>query len=182
MPSTWQKNRKAWHFTANGSRSGIYKSTDAGETWKKTTTDESGFPTGDGIGRIGLAVFNDTIIYAVLDNQYHRKAAKNSTNNKEALQKEDFKAMTIADFLKIEDKKLNVFLKTNGFQEKYRAENIKQMIRSGVAKPEDITKYLETANSLLFDTPVIGAEVYCSSDGGKTWKKKKQRFHRRFIL
>ena len=34
-----------------------------------------------------------------------------------------------------------------------------------------VTEYLEDANSLLFDTPVTGAEVYRSEDGGKTWNR-----------
>ena len=62
------------------------------------------------------------------------------------------------------DKKLNTYLKTNGFQEKYRAENIKQMVRSGAINPLDLAKYLEDANSSLFETPVIGAEVFKTSD------------------
>ncbi|WP_291871587.1 glycosyl hydrolase [Maribacter sp.] len=174
--SAWQKDRKAWNFKGNGNGSGIYKSTDAGETWEKITTAESGFPTGDGVGRIGVTVFNENIIYAVHDNQFRRDLSKTPSKKNEGLKKEDFKSMTIADFLKIEDKKLNAFLKTNNFQEKYRAENVKQMVRSGVAKPEDIAKYLETANSLLFDTPVIGAEVYLSDNGGKTWKKRNKDY------
>ena len=45
------------------------------------------------------------------------------------------------------------------------------MVRSGNVKPADLATYLEDANSMLFDTPVIGAEVYKSTDGGKTWSK-----------
>ena len=109
------------------------------------------------------------LLYAVLDNQNRRK--KDSSAIKKGLTKEDFKQMTVENFLSISDKKLNGFLKRNGFQEKYRAENVKQLIRSGEAKPNDIATYLDTANSKLFDTPVIGAEVYRSDDAGKTWTK-----------
>jgi len=71
---------------------------------------------------------------------------------------------------------LNTFLKNNNFQEKYKAENVKQMVRSGAVKPEDLATYLENANSMLFDTPVIGAEVYRSNDGGKTWNKQSKDY------
>ncbi|MBV7269651.1 WD40/YVTN/BNR-like repeat-containing protein [Winogradskyella luteola] len=168
--TSWAKDRKAWNFTGNGINSGIYKSTDAGETWTKVSTVSSGFPTGEGVGRIGIAIFNDNVVYAVHDSQFRRPNDKKK-DEKRGLTKEDFKTMSNADFLELDDKKLNKFLKTNGFQEKYRAENIKQMVRSGNVKPIDLAKYLEDANSMLFDTPVVGAEVYKSTDGGKSWKK-----------
>ncbi|WP_111683343.1 WD40/YVTN/BNR-like repeat-containing protein [Winogradskyella tangerina] len=168
--TSWTKDRKAWNFTGNGTNSGIYKSTDAGETWTKVSTASSGFPTGDGVGRIGIAVFNDDVVYAVHDSQFRRPSEKR-TEERRGLSKDDFKTMSTEDFLALDDKKLNSFLKTNGFQEKYRAQNVKQMVRSGNVKPIDLAKYLEDANSLLFDTPVIGAEVYKSTNGGKTWKK-----------
>ena len=166
--AAWERERKAWNFTGNGAESGIYKSTDAGNTWTKINPN-SGFPIGKGIGRIGLAVYDSNTIYAVLDNQNRRK--KDSSVIKKGLTKEDFKQMSVEDFLSLSDKKLNGFLKRNGFQEKYRAENVKQLVRSGEAKPNDIATYLDNANSKLFDTPVIGAEVYRSDDTGKTWIK-----------
>ncbi|WP_370214563.1 WD40/YVTN/BNR-like repeat-containing protein [Mesoflavibacter profundi] len=173
--SSWTKDRKAWNFDGSGNNSAIYKSTDAGETWQKVSTDKSGFPTGNGVGRIGLAVYDNNIVYAIHDSQFRRpsEAKKDESNG---LQKDDFKSMSTDAFLKLEDKKLNSFLKTNGFQEKYRAENVKQMVRSGNVKPADIATYLEDANSMLFDTPVIGAEVYKSTDGGLTWQKTHEDY------
>ncbi len=170
--SSWEKDRKAWNFTGNGNGSGIYKSTDAGKTWKKISTPESGFPTGEGVGRIGLAVFDENTIYAFHDSQFRRKKSDEKEKKSQSLAKEDFKSMSTEAFLKIEDKKLNDFLKTNNFQEKYRAANVKQMVRSGAAKPVDLAKYLENANAMLFDSPVIGAEVYRSDDGGRSWNKQ----------
>ncbi|WP_027879128.1 WD40/YVTN/BNR-like repeat-containing protein [Mesoflavibacter zeaxanthinifaciens] len=168
--TSWTKDRKAWNFDGSGNNSAIYKSTDAGETWQKVSTEKSGFPTGNGVGRIGLAVYDSNIVYAIHDSQF-RRPSEGKKDESNGLQKDDFKSMTTDVFLKLEDKKLNNFLKTNGFQEKYRAENVKQMVRSGNVKPADIATYLEDANSMLFDTPVIGAEVYKSTDGGITWSK-----------
>ena len=168
--SSWTKDRKAWNFDGSGTNSAIYKSTDAGNTWTKVSTENSGFPTGNGVGRIGLAIYNDDIIYAVHDSQF-RRPSEDKKENSNILSKDDFKTMSTDAFLKLEDKKLNEYLKMNGFQEKYRAENVKQMVRSGNVKPVDLAKYIEDANSMLFDTPVIGTEVYKSTDGGKTWNK-----------
>ena len=84
--------------------------------------------------------------------------------------------MSSAGFLDISDKKLNTYLKNNGFQEKYRAQNVKQMVRVGAVKPIDLAKYLEDANSMLFDTQVIGAEVFKTINGGQSWKKTHDNF------
>jgi photosystem II stability/assembly factor-like uncharacterized protein len=173
--AAWQKDRKAWNFDGSGAGSGIYKSTDGGDSWALLTTAESGFPTGKGVGRIGLAVFDENTVYAVHDNQFHRPET-NAKPKTDALAKDDFKTLSVEAFLNLDNKKLNDYLKNNGFQEKYRAENVKQLVRDGSVKPIDLAKYLEDANAQLFDTPVIGAEVYRSEDGGKTWKKTHEGY------
>ncbi|MCL5247523.1 glycosyl hydrolase [Cellulophaga sp. 20_2_10] len=172
--AAWEKDRKAWNFSGNGSNSAIYKSTDGGSSWTKISTKESGFPTGEGVGRIGLAVFDENTVYAVHDSQFRRPEETKKEKKSDDLVKNDFKTMSTKEFLALSDSKLNAFLKTNGFHEKYRAPNVKQMVRVGTVKPVDIAKFLEDANSMLFDTPVIGAEVFRSDDAGKTWKKTNE--------
>ncbi|WP_035335574.1 glycosyl hydrolase [Dokdonia sp. PRO95] len=164
--SAWQKDRKAWNFEGAGAGSGIYKSTDGGDTWQQLTN----FPSGDGVGRIGIAVYDQNTVYAVHDSQFRREGeGKKSSSSK--LEKDDFKTMSKEAFLALDDKKLEDYLKRNGFQEKYRAANVKSMVRQGDVQPVDLATYLETANTQMFDTPVVGAEVYRSNDGGATWKK-----------
>lgn len=173
--ASWTKDRKAWNFLGNGVNSALFKSNDAGRTWTKISTLESGFPTGDGVGRIGLAVFDANTIYAVHDSQFLRPAVSASSKNNE-LSKDDFKTMSKSEFLTLDDKKLDGFLKSNGFQEKYRSVNVKNLVRSGAAQPIDLAKFLEDANSMLFDTPVVGAEVFVSHDSGKTWNKTHEGY------
>ncbi|MGG8497984.1 WD40/YVTN/BNR-like repeat-containing protein [Tenacibaculum sp. TC6] len=173
--ASWERERKAWNFDGDGNGSAIYKSTDAGATWTKVS-EKNGFPEGTGVGRIGLAVFDANTVYAFHDNQFRRTKEASKKQSSNALTKEDFKTMTVGEFLNLDDKKLNTYLKTNGFQEKYRAENVKQMVRSGSVQPIDLAKYLEDANSLLFDTPVIGAEVFKTENGGKSWKKTHEGY------
>ncbi|HMB63556.1 MAG TPA: hypothetical protein VKN36_10820 [Eudoraea sp.] len=172
--AAWERERTAWDFTGNGKGSGIYKSSDAGNNWHKVSNANSGFPTGDGVGRIGLAAFDENTIYAVLDNQYRREKVPKKTPGD--LTKADFKSMSLDDFLKLRDKALNDYLSSNGFPDKYKAEHVKELARNGIIKPADLAKYLEDANSLLFDTPVIGAEVYRSDDGGLHWKKTHDHY------
>ncbi len=112
--ASWQKDRKAWNFDGDGEKSGIYKSEDGGTSWKLISTKESGFPANEGVGRIGLALFNENIIYAVVDNQNKRPNSK-------------------AD------------------------------------KPKD-------ANEALFQTEVIGCELYKSEDSGKTWNRTHEKY------
>lgn len=174
--TAWTKDRKAWNFTGNGEGSGIYKSEDAGENWIKVSTASSGFPTGDGVGRIGVAIYDDNTVYAIHDSQFRRPISNTESIKSDALVKDDFITMDTAGFLALDNKRLDDFLRSNGFQETYSSQNIKQMVKAGSVKPEDLALYLEDANSLLFDTPVVGAEIYKSSDGGKSWKKTHEDY------
>nr|BFF36182.1 hypothetical protein BACT7_10440 [Tenacibaculum mesophilum] len=171
--AAWERERKAWNFDGDGKNSAIYKSTDAGSTWTKIS-DNNGFPNGDGVGRIGLAVYDENTVYAFHDSQFRRKKdPAKKEKGAGALTKEELASISADELLNMKDKKLNSYIKMNGLQEKYRAENIKQIIRSspGEMKPSDLIGYLKDANAALFDTPVIGAEVFKTTDGGKTWKK-----------
>ena len=51
----WQARRFAWGLRAAGPGTGLYKSTDGGDTWENLTNNP-GLPTGENRGRIGVAV------------------------------------------------------------------------------------------------------------------------------
>ncbi len=63
--ATYERRRKTWALLAGGPESGIYKSTDGGETWRRLTT---GLPEGD-LGKIGLAVSpqRPEVVYATIE-------------------------------------------------------------------------------------------------------------------
>ncbi len=168
----WERERRAWDFKESGEGSGIYKSTDGGKKWKLISSKESGFPIGSGVGRIGLDVTykNDkAYVYAILDN-YDRRP-KEDEDKKEELTKEDFKEISVSDFLALEDDDLGTFLESNNFPNKYTPEKIKSLVKLKTIEPKSLAEYLEDANSMLFDTDVIGAEVYLSEDNGISFKK-----------
>lgn len=60
----WEARRYPWTMVNGGASSGIYRSTDGGDTWSKLT---KGLPTGD-VGRIALAVApsNPNHLYALV--------------------------------------------------------------------------------------------------------------------
>ena len=169
--SMWEKDRKAWNFDGSGVGSGIFKSEDGGESWIEISGGDSGFPDTDGTGRIGLDISQSdpNILYAILDNQDRRQSSNDITNSD--LTKDKLRSISTTDFLKTSDETLEKFLKNNRFPNIYNALKIKEMVRVGDISPISLVEYLEDSNTLLFDTPVIGAEVYRSEDFGKTWKK-----------
>jgi photosystem II stability/assembly factor-like uncharacterized protein len=63
--AAYQRRRHVWGFMAGGPTGGIYKSSDAGASWKKLT---SGLPEGD-VGKIGLAVTpaDPGLVYATIE-------------------------------------------------------------------------------------------------------------------
>lgn len=65
---TWERDRKAWGHIASGKESGVYKSTNGGETWMKLS---GGLPSDQYTGRFGLAISssNPNVVYALLDNR-----------------------------------------------------------------------------------------------------------------
>ncbi|MBC3757425.1 glycosyl hydrolase [Hyunsoonleella sp. SJ7] len=67
--ATWQRHRNVASYMGGGPGSGIYKSTDGGETWDKLKT---GLPKID-MGKIGLAIspINPDVVYATIE--LHRR-------------------------------------------------------------------------------------------------------------
>ncbi len=69
----WQFRRKPYFFSSGGPRSGLYKSTDGGSTWRKTL---KGFSTGD-LGRIALTVspVDPNVVFAAVESRRDPKVS-----------------------------------------------------------------------------------------------------------
>jgi len=63
--SAYQRQRRVWTLINGGPESGLYKSTDGGETWRELTT---GLPTVD-MGRIGMDIspVDPDVVYALVE-------------------------------------------------------------------------------------------------------------------
>ena len=176
--AAWYRTRSASNFEEGGKTSGIYKSIDGGENWTLITTPSSGFPTGDGIGRIGIAVFpkEPNVVYAVLDNQKQKLGAsviKEADTSKYELK--TFQNITREEFLALNANKLDTFLAKSNVPKKYSGSSIKDLVAANKLKPTIVWDYLFDANAALVQTPIIGAEIYRSNDGGTTWKKVNEK-------
>jgi photosystem II stability/assembly factor-like uncharacterized protein len=175
--ATWHRERRAWNFVESGEGSGIYKSTSGGENWELMTGKKTGFPPGAGTGRIGLdAAVKDgkTMVFAIVDNQNRRP--KEEKEEEEVLTKDQLRTMMKDDFLSLKKQDVADFLKNNRFPKKYTAEKVTGMVKNDEIKPSALVDYLENANTNLFDTQVIGAEVYYSKNGGKSWDKTHEDY------
>ena len=80
--AAYQRRRHTWSLLAGGPKSGIYKSTDNGESWKQVKT---GLPKGD-MGKIGIAVTpaDPNIVYATIEADAQEKGFYRSTNKGES--------------------------------------------------------------------------------------------------
>jgi photosystem II stability/assembly factor-like uncharacterized protein len=171
----WFRERRSWEGYEAGKYSGIYKSTDGGDNWQMISTKESGFPAGDIVGRIGLAIYpgNTDLLYALLDNHEIKPKEEKEEG---AVTKDLLKKISADDFLKLKEDDVNQFLEDNNFPYKYNAKAVFELVRSGKIKPVALVEYTEDEESKFFETNYKGAEVYRSEDAGKTWHKTHENF------
>jgi photosystem II stability/assembly factor-like uncharacterized protein len=131
--ASYQRRRRGWGFNGGGPGSGLYKTTDGGETWDRLT---NGLPKGD-IGRIGIDIYrnNPNIVYAVVE---HRNEGT----------------------FRSEDKGLT--------WRKMSGENPRPMYYSQIRIDPNNDQRIW----------VMGADMYTSEDGGKTFNTRVvQRIH-----
>ena len=83
--ATYERRRHIWSLLAGGPGSGIWKSEDAGLTWRELT---SGLPSGD-MGKIGLAVspLDPATVYATIEAVEEERGFYRSTNGGETWEK-----------------------------------------------------------------------------------------------
>jgi photosystem II stability/assembly factor-like uncharacterized protein len=173
--ASWERERRAWNFSEGGSGSAVYKSTDGGDNWAKVNMGKK-FPKGIGAGRIGLAITSKdgkTILYASVDNQDRRPK---EDKGEEGLTKDQLRNMGKEAFLKLDEDQVKEYLSDNNFPEKYSYKKVKSLIEKDEIKPVALVEYVEDANSLLFDSPVVSLQVYRSDNNGNSWKKTHEDY------
>lgn len=169
---TWYRTRKAWDFEPTGKTSGIYKSNDGGNHWKLITLPGSGFPTGDSVGRIGIAVFqkNPQILYAVVDNNHIKPTTETKKTDTSKYTINDFRKISKENFAKLDNNKLDSFLTDNSFPKKNSPAEIKALVETDQLKPTAIYDWL-IADDGFQNAGIYGCEIYRSDNAGQSWKK-----------
>ena len=168
----WYRTRRAWDFNPCGSTSGIYKSTDGGDTWKLITPAGSGFPNAATVGRCGISVYqkNPQIVYAVVDNNAIKPDTAKKKIDTTKYSVADLKNISKQNFANLDNKKLDTFLLKNDFPKKYTAISLKELIEKDKLKPTDVYDWL-VADDGFQNAGIYGCEIYRSDDAGKSWRK-----------
>ncbi|MEO1366535.1 MAG: glycosyl hydrolase, partial [Acidobacteriota bacterium] len=171
--AAWHRERRPWDFVESGAGSGIYKSTDGGDTWNRLG---GGFPEGEHVGRIGLAVSasNPQIVYASMDNQEELPEELQDLGDS-PLSVKRLRTMTEEDFLNFDADTIEGFIRSNDLDTELDAESLIDQLQKGELTLQDLIDELSDANANLFNTDIRGVEVYRSDDGGVTWKRTHER-------
>lgn len=171
--ATWQRSRRPWDFVEGGPGSGIYKTTDGGDNWKRL---EGGFPQGGDIGRIGLAIAasQPDIVYAAVDMQTLLPEADWDLGDG-AVTPKRLRKMTKAEFLAQDPEAIEDFLRDNDLDPNYDAKKLIAAVEKDELSLADILAQLDDANANLFNVDIRGLEVYRTSDAGATWKRTHEK-------
>ena len=166
----WERDRKPWNFLESGPGSGIFRSRDGGATWSRLA---GGFPQGDVVGRIGLAVTpaKPGAVWAVVDNQSKRKGERDEETPPGELTPRRLKALTPGQFAKVETAAVERFLRANDFPKELKAKALQKDVASGKAKLADVVAYVDDADRQMVEVDIVGKEVWRTEDAGDTWTK-----------
>jgi photosystem II stability/assembly factor-like uncharacterized protein len=177
--ATWNRARSAWNFKGEGEGSAVWASNDGGNAWRlisHTSKNAGAFNNvvpSQSLGRIGLALHHSAaghMLYAFIDNQSHRPDTSIKKVD-DALKKELFSTMSSAELQAVPDSAMERFLRENNFEKQHTASSIKADVKSGKLKPAALYDYLYDANEDLFNTPIVGAEVYACDPDEQDWRR-----------
>ena len=166
--ASWDRKRRPWDFVEGGSGSAIYKSVDNGDTWTKLG---GGLPSGDFVGRIGLAVSaaSPDTLYASIDNQQMLPEDQWDLGDRPISAKR-LRSMSKEEFLAQDKNEIEYFIRGSDFDVSIDADKLIEWVSSGKISIQDIVDELGDANANLFNTDIVGLQVWRSDDAGSSWK------------
>ncbi len=166
--AAWERKRRPWDFTEGGPGSAIYKSTDGGDNWTKL---EGGLPSGGFVGRIGLAVSaaSPDTLYASIDNQQRLPEDQWNLGDRPVNAKR-LRGMSKEAFLAQDRNEIEGFIRSSDFDVSVDADKLMDWVRTDKVSIQDIIDELGDANADLFNTDIVGLQVWRSDDTGANWK------------
>jgi len=166
--ASWDRQRRPWDFTEGGSGSAIYKSVDGGDSWSHL---EGGLPRGDFVGRIGLAVSaaSPDTIYASIDNQQKSPEEQWVLGDRPVTAKR-LRNMSKEEFLAQDKNEIEYFIRSSDFDVNIDADKLIEWVKTDKVSIQDIVDELGDANANLFNTDIVGLQVWRSDDAGASWK------------
>ncbi|MEW5883006.1 MAG: glycosyl hydrolase [Armatimonadota bacterium] len=166
----WERDRRAWNFLESGPGSGLYRSDDGGDTWTKVT---AGLPDGQYMGRIGVGICRTrpNVMYALIDNQAPRPEAGRDDERVPSgeLTLRRLQMLNEEQFLQVPRDVLTRFFRRS--LPDLDLDEVLQKMRAGEMKVQHIIDRMRDANATMFEDTIIGAELYRSDDGGRTWRR-----------
>lgn len=167
--AAWERFRRPWTFEEGGEGSGIWKSEDGGESWQRL---EGGFPAGEHVGRIGLAIHRDDprILYASVDNQEELPEDQWDLGSG-AVTAKRLRSMDKETFLRQDRDEIESFIRASDFHPEFDTDELIRRIENDEITTQDLIDSLADGNASLFDTDIKGIEVWRSDDAGMTWSR-----------
>lgn len=167
--ATWDKQRSPWNFREAGSGSAVYKSTDGGRSFSKL----QGFATGKGVGRIGLAVSpaQPDWLYVSVDN-LAPMPEKDIDAGDNPFSPARLKTMSKAEFLAQDPNDIEAFLQNSDLPTELDSAKLIEQIRSGAVTMEQLRAKLLDGDAALFNTDIVGLELYRSENAGASFERR----------
>ncbi|GMU42857.1 MAG: glycosyl hydrolase [Xanthomonadales bacterium] len=164
----WERSRRPWEFVESGEGSGVWKSTDGGDSWTRLP----GFPQGEHIGRIGLAISpaKPDRLYASIDNQEPLPEDLVDLGDS-PLSPARLKRMSKEEFLRQDPDAIEALVRFSDFEPSLDGKQLTAMVKSGELTMDQLRAELSDGNAALFDTDIRGLDIWRSDDAGGSWTR-----------
>ena len=165
--ASWDRQRRPWNFVEGGKGSAVYKSVDGGDSWAQL---EGGLPGGEYVGRIGLAVSaaSPETLYVSIDNQAPLPEDRWNLGDRPVNAKR-LRSMSKEQFLAQDKNEIEAFIRGSDFAVDVDADKLIEWVKTDKVSIQDIIDELGDANANLFNTDIVGLQVWRSDDAGGSW-------------